>query len=383
MERRSKKRNGIHQRYFYFYLFFYFFIFFNHIFIFLTFFYFLFLIFIFLFFIFVENNIIDIKDPKQVAKFLLSSPRISKSKVGEFIGKNGEFNKLVLASYIELFEHNERDLLEILREFLESFVIPGESPIIQRILEFFAQKYFLTNNGTESFVFKSEDAVFLVSYAILILNVDLHSGKVVNTMKEPQFCKQLKSTNGGEDFPAEMIKDIYYRVSSEEIKLREYYYEGAITSNRWSNLITRPKKEEINFISSTTTDECDQEIFSVLWGTLVAAISLVFETTKTKEIVAMAIEGFQLCAKIGAHFSLSQVVDNLVVSLCKFSKLNVQEKGNKALLSLSYEMKAQEATIALFYISTTYADHIREGWKNVNFYFYFIFLFFYFFNLFI
>jgi golgi-specific brefeldin A-resistance guanine nucleotide exchange factor 1 len=145
--------------------------------------------------------------------------------------------------------------------------------------------------------------------------------------------------------------------------------------------LTRPRNEEIKFISSTTTNECDQEIFSVLWGTLIAAISLVFETTKTKEIVAMTIEGFHLCAKIGAHFGLSQVVDNLVVSLCKFSKLNANDKGNKPLLSLSYEMKPQDATIALFHISTTYADHIREGWKNVTPFFLFFHFFFFLKNL--
>eukprot|EP01091_Cochliopodium_minus_P008503 TRINITY_DN1946_c0_g3_i1.p1 TRINITY_DN1946_c0_g3~~TRINITY_DN1946_c0_g3_i1.p1 ORF type:complete len:1523 (-),score=479.02 TRINITY_DN1946_c0_g3_i1:241-4809(-) len=312
-----------------------------------------------------EKNLVNTEDPIEYAKFLLNSPRISKAKVGDFVGKNADFNKQVLVAYINLFDLRQNDFLNLFREFLESFIIPGESPIIQRIFEFFAQQYYSANQGNEGFVFRSEDAVFLVCYATLILNVDLHSGKVTVPMKEHQFARQLQGQNLEQDFPAEFVKDIYYRVSTNEVKLREHYYDGLITISRWRNLITRHTKEKIEFHSNVSSNECDQEIFSILWGTLVAAISLVFETTKTKEIVAMAIEGFQLCAKIGAHFGLSQVVDNLVVSLCKFSKLNVSEKGNKALLSLSYEMKPQEATIALFQISTVYADHVREGWKNV------------------
>lgn len=60
-------------------------------------------------------------------------------------------------------------------------------------------------------MFASEDAVFLLSYAMLILHVDNHSEKVVNKMREAQFKKTLRGTNGTQDFPDEMLSQIYFR----------------------------------------------------------------------------------------------------------------------------------------------------------------------------
>lgn len=176
---------------------------------------------------------------RQLAQFLYESPLIDKASVGNFIGKNKEFNKQVLSEYIRLFEHKDVDFLTVLRAFLESFIIPGESPIIQRILEYLATEYYSTNSKNESFGFNNEDAVFLVAYALVILNVDQHSGKVPKPMEESVFVRQLKGTNGKENFDLEMIKSIYRRVCANEIRLKEPYFKGPITSHRWRVLLER------------------------------------------------------------------------------------------------------------------------------------------------
>ncbi len=68
---------------------------------------------------------------------------------------------------------------------------------------------------------------------MLILHVDNHSDKIVNKMREAQFKKTLKGTNGDKDFPEDMLSRIYYSVSTTEIKIYEEYFDGPVTPLRW------------------------------------------------------------------------------------------------------------------------------------------------------
>ena len=73
--------------------------------------------------------------PSEVARFLRSSSLLDKKQIGEFLGKNKEFNKAVLDEYVGSFNFYGIDLLSALRMFLESFRLPGESQQIDRIME--------------------------------------------------------------------------------------------------------------------------------------------------------------------------------------------------------------------------------------------------------
>ena len=70
-----------------------------------------------------------------MARFLRSSSLLDKKQIGEFLGKNKEFNKAVLNEYVGSFNFYGIDLLSSLRMFLESFRLPGESQQIDRIME--------------------------------------------------------------------------------------------------------------------------------------------------------------------------------------------------------------------------------------------------------
>ena len=51
-----------------------------------------------------------------------------------------EFNKNVLKCFVQLHDFKEMDLVNALRMFLRSFVLPGDSQQIDRIMETFAIK---------------------------------------------------------------------------------------------------------------------------------------------------------------------------------------------------------------------------------------------------
>lgn len=54
---------------------------------------------------------------------------------------------------------------------LESFRLPGESPVIEFLMEHFSRYWFETNKRP----FADADAAFTLTYAIIMLNVDQHS----------------------------------------------------------------------------------------------------------------------------------------------------------------------------------------------------------------
>ena len=54
---------------------------------------------------------------------------------------------------------------------------------------------------------------------------------------------------------------------------------------------------------------------------IVAALSFVFDTALDDDVTGKAISGFHKCASVSAHYGLSDVFDNLIISLCKFTGL--------------------------------------------------------------
>lgn len=58
-----------------------------------------------------------------------------------------EFNKDVLKCFVQLHQFKELDLVNALRMFLRSFVLPGESQQIDRMIETFAIRYCNCNPG--------------------------------------------------------------------------------------------------------------------------------------------------------------------------------------------------------------------------------------------
>jgi brefeldin A-resistance guanine nucleotide exchange factor 1 len=68
------------------------------------------------------------------------------------------------------------------------FRLPGESPLIQIILEHFADHWQKSNNDQ----FANSDAAFTLSYGIIMLNVDQHNKNHTKT-NEPMTPEQFKS----------------------------------------------------------------------------------------------------------------------------------------------------------------------------------------------
>eukprot|EP00731_Ephydatia_muelleri_P005724 Em0002g1900a len=115
-------------------------------------------------------------DPEEVASFLHDNQGLHKAMIGDYIGDRRNID--ILNAYVGRFTVSGVDLVESLRHFLEAFRLPSESPIISRILETFTEHWLKCNEAGLGKVFANKDAVFVLAYSIIMLNVVLHSTKV-------------------------------------------------------------------------------------------------------------------------------------------------------------------------------------------------------------
>uniref|UniRef100_A0AAR2LTE8 SEC7 domain-containing protein n=1 Tax=Pygocentrus nattereri TaxID=42514 RepID=A0AAR2LTE8_PYGNA len=78
-------------------------------------------------------------DNNEVAQWLRENPRLDKKMIGEFISDRK--NMELLDSFVNTFTFQGLRIDEALRLYLEAFRLPGEAPVIQRLLETFTDNW--------------------------------------------------------------------------------------------------------------------------------------------------------------------------------------------------------------------------------------------------
>ncbi|XP_021101157.1 Golgi-specific brefeldin A-resistance guanine nucleotide exchange factor 1 isoform X12 [Heterocephalus glaber] len=220
-------------------------------------------------------------DNTEVAQWLRENPRLDKKMIGEFVSDRKNID--LLESFVSTFSFQGLRLDEALRLYLEAFRLPGEAPVIQRLLEAFTE-HWRNCNGSP---FADSDACFALAYAVIMLNTDQHNHNVRKQnvpMTLEEFRKNLKGVNGGKDFEQDILEDMYHAIKK--------------------------------------------------------------------------------CAMISAHYGLSDVFDNLIISLCKFTALSSESIENLPSVFGS-NPKAHIAAKTVFHLAHRHGDILREGWKNI------------------
>uniref|UniRef100_A0A3B4VGU8 Golgi-specific brefeldin A-resistance guanine nucleotide exchange factor 1 n=1 Tax=Seriola dumerili TaxID=41447 RepID=A0A3B4VGU8_SERDU len=299
-------------------------------------------------------------DNNQVAQWLRENPRLDKKMIGEYISDRK--NMELLDSFVNTFTFQGLRIDEALRLYLEAFRLPGEAPVIQRLLETFTDNWHKVNGSP----FMSNDAGFALAYAVIMLNTDQHNHNVRKQnipMTVEQFKKNLKGVNGNKDFDQDMLEDIYNAIKNEEIVMPDEQ-TGLVKENYvWSVLLHRGATPEGVFLH-LPPGSYDHELFTMTWGPTIAALSYVFDKSLDDSIIQKAITGFRKCAMIAAHYGFSDVFDNLIISLCKFTTLSNESVENLPIVFGS-NSKAQTAAKTVFDLAHRHGNILREGWKNI------------------
>eukprot|EP00731_Ephydatia_muelleri_P005747 Em0002g1923a len=187
----------------------------------------------------------------------------------------------------------------------------------------------------------------------------------VKDSEDEEYIHNQRKTNGGTDFPPEFLTEVYNAIKKEEIIMPEEH-TGAVKENyRWKTLLTRSQWPEAQYWE-VATSEYDQDLFLVAWAPTVAAVSYVFDIAEDKNIVQKAIGGFSKCASIAAHYEVTEVFDNLVISLCKFTTLlTTPEPPSSMAFTIGINHKVRLSILTLFSLAHRHGNILREGWKNM------------------
>ncbi|CAH8617968.1 unnamed protein product [Schistosoma rodhaini] len=298
----------------------------------------------------------------ELALFLRENPRLDKRMIGEYISDRE--NTDVLTAFVRQFNFVGVPIDEALRVYLEAFRLPGEAPLIQRIIEHFAEHWYTSNQSP----FIDVDAAFTLAYAILMLNTDQHNpnSKRQNApMRMEDFKKNLSGMNGNQDFDPKLLESIYNNIHNHEIVM-PIEQTGLVRENYlWKCLLRRSSTKQALFIH-VQTGAFDADLFELIWGPTVSALSFIFDKTNDPEVQSKAIDGFNRCATIAAYYGMSDVLDNLVISLCKFTTLlTANDNPTNLPIMLGRNTKACLSLYLVFTISSRHADILRYGWHSL------------------
>jgi len=316
-------------------------------------------------------------DPNDIAKFVRATSRLDKKVLGDFLSKKG--NEQILSAFMQSFDFSNQRVDEALRQLLYTFRLPGESPLIERIVTEFSEKYCAIGHPEEV---ADKDAVFILTYAIIMLNTDLHNPnlKAQKRMTLEDFSRNLRAQNGGKDFDPEYLAAIYENIKTREIVLPEEHNNKNAYDHAWKELLM--KIQSSSDLTICKTNIFDADMFSATWRPIVATLSYVFMSATDDAVFSRIIAGFDQCAQIASKYELSTILDQIIFCLSFITTLAAESPPNTSLntevqandksvmvsetaVRFGRDDRAQLATIVLFRVLDENEATVRDGWDYI------------------
>ncbi|XP_009876801.1 PREDICTED: IQ motif and SEC7 domain-containing protein 3 [Apaloderma vittatum] len=161
--------------------------------------------------------------PIGVAHFLLQRKGLSRQMIGEFLGNSKkQFNRDVLDCVVDEMDFSGMELDEALRKFQAHIRVQGEAQKVERLIEAFSQRYCMCNPDVVQ-QFHNPDTIFILAFAIILLNTDMYSPNIKpdRKMMLEDFIRNLRGVDDGADIPRELVVGIYERIQQKELKSNE------------------------------------------------------------------------------------------------------------------------------------------------------------------
>ncbi|KAI1336047.1 Sec7-domain-containing protein [Xylariaceae sp. FL0016] len=325
-----------------------------------------------------EQGIIG-SDAASAAKFLRGASRVSKAALGEFLSKKG--NDEYLDAFMDLFDFSGKRVDEALRQLLGSFRLPGESALIERIITCFSKQYL---EQCPEHDIANEDAVFVLAYAIIMLNVDQHSPKLKQQkrMELPDFERQLRGVNGGKNFDADFVRDTFEAIRTNEIILPDEHDNQHAFDYAWRELLL--KTESAGQLIPCNAVIYDADMFTTIWKPIVSTLSYVFMSATDDAVFSRVVTGFDQCAQIASKYGITECLDRIIQNLSSMTTLDTDNPTNTSLntevkisddsdsvmvselaVKLGRDFKAQLATLVLFRVVKGSENVIKDGWDHI------------------
>uniref|UniRef100_M4BEQ7 SEC7 domain-containing protein n=1 Tax=Hyaloperonospora arabidopsidis (strain Emoy2) TaxID=559515 RepID=M4BEQ7_HYAAE len=273
--------------------------------------------------------------PESVASFLLHTPGLNKTLIGDFIGdgpiEKCPFNAAVRDAYVAMFDFRSASSLdEALRMFLAKFRLPGEAQKIDRMMEAFSKQLYLQAGSSGPLA--DADAAYVLSFSIIMLNTDLHSDHIAKKMTVEEFVRNNRGINAGQDLPVEYLTDLYYNILEKEIQMQhdvsDFMESPSSTVDRYSLQWDGVLKRSENVVGASFTSNTsilkvraglyEKDMFNLISESTIKSILLAFEKTCDATNMERAADGLSNCAKIMLYYNMVDEFNKIMGALSSY-----------------------------------------------------------------
>lgn len=280
-------------------------------------------------------------DPAAIAEFFRNKEiGLDKTSIGDYLGEDKPVNKAVLEALVKGQDFRGAELDVALRSFLAIFRLPGEAQKIDRMMENFANKYCEDNPDK----FANADCAFVLCFALIMLQTDLHNPGIKNKMTKDDFVRNNRGINDGAHLPREYLESLYDSMVHNPISLQEdeeqrtrIESQAAQGASQKFELFCRETEKIVNKSQELMKEKVSQSkasayvaaqnvehvrpLFEVAGWPMLATLAVLLETQDTPNSIELCIEGFKHCIRIAARFDMDTERDAFVSSLAKFTYL--------------------------------------------------------------
>ncbi|KAG7388423.1 G-box binding factor [Phytophthora boehmeriae] len=271
--------------------------------------------------------------PESVASFLLHTPGLNKTLIGDYIGdgpiEKYPFNAAVRDAYVAMIDFRSAETLDdAVRMFLAKFRLPGEAQKIDRMMEAFSKQFYLQSG--KSGPLADADAAYVLAFSIIMLNTDLHSDHIAKKMTLEEFIRNNRGINAGQDLPTEYLSDLYYNILEKEIQMQhdvsDFMESSTVDrySTQWDGVLKRSENVVgASFTSNTSIQKLraglyEKDMFNLISESTIKSILLAFEKTCDLNNMERALEGLSNCAKIMLYYDMNDEFNKIMGALASY-----------------------------------------------------------------
>ncbi|KAI0508890.1 guanine nucleotide exchange factor [Xylaria bambusicola] len=343
-----------------------------------------------------QSGFITSERPEDIARFLLSDDRLDKAQIGEYLGEGETKNIEIMHAFVDTMDFTKRRFVDALRQFLQSFRLPGEAQKIDRFMLKFADRYVAGNPNA----FANAETAYVLAYSVILLNTDLHSSKIARRMTKEDFIRNNRGINDNADLPPEYLTAIYDEIASNEIVLKSEREAAAIagtlpsqptgfaaglgqalsnvgrdlqreayvqqsqeislrSEQLFKNLFKSQRKNAarsgIRFIPATSFKHVES-MFAVTWMSFFSAFSSQMQNAQNLEVNKLCLEGMKQATRIACLFDLATPREAFMTALKNATNLNNPQE----ILA-----KNVEALKVILDLGQTEGNSLKGSWKDI------------------
>ncbi|PTB67370.1 guanine nucleotide exchange factor [Trichoderma citrinoviride] len=344
----------------------------------------------------IRDGFIPSDSPKDIATFLLNEDKLDKAQIGEYLGEGDPKNIETMHAFVDSMDFTKKRFVDALRQFLQSFRLPGEAQKIDRFMLKFAERYVLGNPNA----FANADTAYVLAYSVILLNTDLHSSKIAKRMTKEEFIRNNAGINDNADLPHDYQISIYEEIANNEIVLkserdiaaaqgnlptqpsglaaglgqafsnvgrdlqREAYMQQSeeialrseqLFKNLFKSQRRNASKMAPKYIEATSFKHVEA-MFDITWMSIFSALSGQMQKAHNLEVNKLCLEGMRLATRIACLFHQSTPREAFISALRNATNLNNPQ-----------EMQAKniEALKVILDIAQTEGNVLQESWKDI------------------